>query len=159
MADKMIHYNHPDDERYDQINIYIVPRWKESELSGDEWRFSYVADVIRKDETIMSIGASKLEWLLTGLQWRIQFEREKDNFDLEAWKRTENKCDQPGCANVATVFYKRIKTYTKRGQKLADSEEQNSYRQFCENHITRGDCDLDDADANYSIISKESTNG
>lgn len=30
-------------EGVDRIDIECVERWKESGLSGDEWRFSYVA--------------------------------------------------------------------------------------------------------------------
>ena len=30
-------------ERFDRVDVRTVERWKESELSGDEWRYSYVA--------------------------------------------------------------------------------------------------------------------
>lgn len=154
MLDKPIHVDHPDDERFDAIDIHVVERWKESELSGDEWRFSYVAEVKRKGETIMTISASKLEWLLSGLQWRMMVSGEQGQFDFEAWKRTEDKCDQPGCALIATVFYKRLKRFTDRGDELAPNSyyDGNEFRQFCDKHRHRGDCALDDADHNYEEI-------
>lgn len=43
MDNLLYHKPHRDCERYDRIEINCVERWKESELSGDEWRFSYVA--------------------------------------------------------------------------------------------------------------------
>jgi len=150
----MIHADHPDDERFDEVHISCVERWKDSEISGDEWRFSYVAEVKRKGETIVEIGASRLDWLLQGLQWRIIIAGEEGNFDDEAWKRTKTKCDQPGCANEATIFYKRLKRFTRNGESLAPSSyyDENEYRQFCDRHKRRGDCSLDDADHNYTVI-------
>lgn len=156
MPQGMMHVDHPEDERYDAIDIHIVERWKESELSGDEWRFSYVALVKRKGETIVIISASKLDWLLEGLQWRITIAGEKDEMDQEAWERTKEKCDQPGCAEDPVVFYQRIKRYTNRGEELAANSfyDGKEYRQFCKRHKHRGDCDLDDADHNYIEIEK-----
>lgn len=150
----MIHVDHPDDERFDAIEIKVVERWKESELSGDEWRFSYVAKVMRKGETIITIGTSRLDWLLQSLQWKILTAGEQNQFDTAAWERTKDKCDQPGCANEPVVFYSRLKRYTDRGDELAPSSYYDGfeYRQFCEKHRTRGDCGLDDADHNYDEI-------
>lgn len=155
MNDKnMIHVDHPDDERFDAIDIKVVERWKESDVSGDEWRFSYVAEVKRKGETIISIGTSRLSWLLEGLQWRITTAGEHEQFDREAWERTKDKCDQPGCALEPIVFYTLLKRYTKGGDELAPNSYYDGfvYRQFCERHRRRGDCALDDADHNYDEI-------
>lgn len=150
----MIHVNHPEDERFDEIHIECIERWKESEMSGDEWRFSYLATVKRKGEEIIHVSASTLDWLLKGLQWRIMVAGKENQFDTEAWNRTLDKCDQPGCSNVATIFYKRLKRFTNRGDALAPSSyyDGNEYRQFCNRHQVRGDCDLDDADHNYISI-------
>lgn len=150
----MIHVDHPEDERFDEIHIECVERWKESELSGDEWRFSYVATIKRKGEDIGCISASKLDWLLKGLQWRIMTAGEDGQVDHEAWLRTNILCDQPGCANKASVFYKRLKRFSNSGDELAAStyHDGNEYRQFCDRHKRRGDCDLDDADHNYEVI-------
>ena len=155
----MIHVDHPEDERYDEINVRVVERWKESELSGDEWRFSYVAEFKRKGEILFKLSASKMDWLLQGLQWRALTAGENGNFDSDAWNRTKNKCDQPGCAAVGTVFYRRLKRYTPQGDELAPSSyyDGNEYRQFCDRHKHRGDCDMDDADHNYEAITVEHT--
>jgi hypothetical protein len=150
----MHHVDHPDDERYDSIAIFVVERWKESELSGDEWRFSWVAHFKRKGETVVKVSANSLRWLLAGLEWRAMIAGEEDEIDREAWNRTKDKCDQPGCPEVATLFYKRLKRYTKQGDELAPSlyHDGHEYRQFCARHRVRGDCGLDDADHNYHVI-------
>lgn len=152
---KMMHVRHPKDEEFDAIDIRVVPRWKESELSGDEWRFSYEAQVKRKGETIITITAGRLDWLLKRLQGDILTACEEENVDHEAWERTETKCDQLGCAEIATVFYVCHNRYTERGDMLAPNEfhDGNEYRQYCERHKNRGDCALDDAMHNYGLIS------
>jgi hypothetical protein len=154
--ERMIHVNHPEDERFDEIHIRCVERWKESEFSGDEWRFSYVAEVKRKGETIITLGTHKLDWLLSGLEWRIMVAGENDAVDQEALKRTRDKCDQPSCSEVATIFYARLQRFSEHGELLAPDgyHDGNEYRQFCEKHKHRGDCDLDDADHNYVVILK-----
>jgi hypothetical protein len=42
------------------------------------------------------------------------------------------------------------------GDELAPNtyHDGKDYRQFCDKHKTRGDCDLDDADHNYEQIEK-----
>ena len=154
MAEQIMHHvDHPEDERFDEIHIRCVERWKESELSGDEWRFSYIAEVKRKGETIITVGANRMSWLLEGLSWRITIAGEDNNFDHEAWKRTTGLCDQPGCKEPATIAYRRKARYTKFGDKLDDTHYKgNDFRTFCDNHKNRGDCDMDDAMHNYEVI-------
>jgi hypothetical protein len=149
---KMHHVDHPEDERYDEIHITCVERWKESELSGDEWRFSYRAEIKRKGETVLWVTSTRLKWLLMGLEWRMLTSGEENKFDMKAWERTKTKCDQPGCAAEATIYYG-LKKRWNHGDELAPNDyfDGKVYRQFCEKHKTRGDCDLDDADHNYVL--------
>lgn len=149
------HADHPDDERFDNVTIETVERWKESELSGDEWRFSYVVKVWRKGEVIKQKSWSKLAWAVEALPIFVNHGYPADdNFDADAWKRTADKCDQPGCLEVAEVFYARLKRYTKNGDLLAPNPyyDEQEYRQFCGKHKDRGDCALDDADHNYDEL-------
>lgn len=150
----LFHIDHPDDERFDEIHISIVERWKDSELSGDEWRFSYLAEVKRKGEIVIRITASTLDWLLKGLQWKmlVAGQDHQDGFDSIAYLRTKDKCDQPGCANIATIFYQLKKDYSKCGEELVDKSSIKYYRQFCQTHEHRGDCGLSDSDDNYFVI-------
>jgi len=152
LTERWVHVNHPDDEHYDKVTIEIIPRWKESELSGDEYRFSYVVKAWRKGEVLVSRSWNRLEWALMGLQYTIEIRIEEEGFDHDAFKRTQELCDQPGCSNLPTIFYKRKKAYTTQGEELVNNGYRNEYRQFCDIHKRRGDCGLDDADANYEVI-------
>jgi hypothetical protein len=155
MTDVAQHVDHPDDERYDKITIGVQERWKESELSGDEWRFSYIIIAWRKGEAIVQRSFSRLDWALQALQYTINiWPADGENFNREAWDNTNELCDQPGCAAIATIFYKRIKPYTRSGEELVDHGYRNEYRQFCVRHEHRGDCALDDTDSNYERIDK-----
>ena len=152
MTERWIHVQHPDDERFDKITIDTVPRWKESELSGDEYRFSYVIKAWRKGEVLIERGFSKLDWALKALSYVIYISDDPDKVDGEAYARTQSLCDQPGCDGEPSVWYKRLKRYTPWGEELADRPGYNEYRQFCAIHKHRGDCALYDADANYELI-------
>lgn len=145
-----MHVDHPHDERFDTVTVECEPRWKESGLSGDEYRFSYIVRFFRKGELIIQRSYSRLEWALEAM--RPGYPADEKSFDHEAWDRTKDKCDQPSCAKEASVFYERLKPYTKQGQELVKRADFLEYRQFCEDHTTRGDCALDDADHNYRPI-------
>lgn len=153
MKETWTHKDHPDDERYDKITIDVEPRWKESELSGDEWRFSYVIKAWRKGYVIVERSFSRLEWALQALQYTIYiWVEDGEGFNTENWNYTKSLCDQLGCDNKGTIFYQRLKPYTRQGHELVPNSWDKHYRQFCERHRIRGDCDLDDADANYKEI-------
>lgn len=152
MVDRWSHVNHPDDEKYDKIAVEIQPRWKESELSGDEYRFSYVVQGWRKGEVLVTYSRSRLEWALMALQYEMYIHIQDGAFDQEAYARTQELCDQPGCSEIPVIWYKRLKAYTRQGKELADNPYRLEYRQFCSKHKHRGDCGLDDADANYLEI-------
>ena len=150
------HVMHPDDERFDRLTIDIVPRWKESELSGDEYRFNYEGGFWRKGELIVKTTTSRMSDILTAIPMLFgSYPADGHTFDEDAWNRTLDKCDQPGCDLVATVFYELKKHYTKNGQELLKQGWDRQYRQFCENHKNRGDAGLDDADHNYIPISDQ----
>lgn len=51
---------HDDDEWIDEVRIVTVPRWKESELSGDEWRFSTRIELYRKGHLLARSGSGRL---------------------------------------------------------------------------------------------------
>lgn len=152
MQQRFMHVDHPDDERFDRVTIDIQPRWKESELSGDEWRFGYILQFWRKGEIIITKSYGSLEWALDFASTATISDNVGEAFDREAWDRTKDKCDQPGCDIVATVFFERLKPFTKQGQELVKDPGVTEFRQFCDIHTHRGDCSMDDADHNYSPI-------
>lgn len=80
--------------------------------------------------------------------------------ELSTWladfsKRPTGRCDQPGCAETATVAYRQLKPYTRCGHTYERRSEAWGWvyvRTFCEAHKDRGDCNLDDAMDNYEEI-------
>lgn len=139
----------PDHQHYDKVDIYTVPRWKESELSGDEYRISAAADLYYKGNKIKTMTFSDVEDAIRYLDGALVYWRENG----ESYDRVDDSylCDQENCTNIADVKYKRINGYTDRGdpEKLYDF---NLYRVFCNSHKTRGDCALDDSDQNYELV-------
>jgi len=144
------HSFHSDIQHYDQIRIKTIPRWKESELSGDEWRISAHVEFLYKNHIIWEKSYCNCE---TALQMAYtQF-----IIDVESGKVKIPKdilCDQEGCSEQATIkaFFK--KRYCVGGGNCGGEKKMfnKDYLLFCDKHSHRGDCDLEDADDNYDKI-------
>jgi hypothetical protein len=139
----------PDGQRYDRIDIYTVPRWKESELSGDEYRISANADLYYKGHLRKRMSFSDVDGAKRYLDGAEVYWRESGE-DFEYVDDTY-LCDQESCAEIADVKYERIKGYTSQGEP-EELYDFNRFRVFCSKHKTRGDCALDDADHNYKSV-------
>ena len=50
MTDTYHHIDHPKAQRFDRVEARVVERWKESELSGDEWRHRPWRDIMITDD-------------------------------------------------------------------------------------------------------------
>jgi hypothetical protein len=135
----------PDAQAFDEIRIVTVPRYKTSGLSGDEWRIHAEAQFFRKGRLIFSEGCRNVE---TACSF-VAFWHARACDDGKAYFAGDGvTCDQEGCHEPATVRYGRRFDYCQAGHKNTVFES-SAYRHFCERHKTRGDCGLDDADANY----------
>lgn len=139
----------PDGQRYDEVKIYTVPRYKESGLSGDEWRISANAELWYKGNLVKTMHFGDVETAIRYLDGALVYWRE--NGEYTPPPDDSFLCDQESCQNIADVKYKRLKGYTDRGdpETLYDF---NLYRVFCNHHKTRGDCALDDGDHNYEQV-------
>ncbi len=136
---------HPDAERFDRVTVETVERWKESELSGDEWRFSYVVTFWRHGQAVATISAGSVEDAL--LQAAAKFRTVKTD---DGWMGDLSEvCCHPGCDQPWTILYHPIHAYAKGGEQLVRDPYEGHVRGFCERHKHRGDCALDDAMHNY----------
>jgi hypothetical protein len=149
---RSFHEGHPEQGRFDRIEIDTYPRWKESQLSGDEWRFSVAIRFFVKGVEIHSQTFRDIETAikcLPALHMGIGLTNED-----EMWKRREEalrgKCDNPGCCRPAQFIHHLKARYTNSGHKYPVSTG-GSHRRFCEMHKHRGDCALEDADSNYEV--------
>jgi len=152
---KRISYRaHPDWEGYDEITIKVVPRYKTSGLSGDEWRIHAVLTVKRKGEVVLERPFHDIERAMKYLPWVVEVEMvENGTHKRGLFGHYEDEYAQPGCAEKPVNHYRLKKLYTKRGEgPLPDSDFTEYRRAFCARHSTRGDCGLEDADSNYELI-------
>lgn len=145
----------PDAQGFDEVRIVTVPRYKESYLSGDEWRISASIQLWRKGKMIVERGCRDVEAavMLLGGFWLESLDNALGYFAGDGIT-----CDQEGCAEKATVRYLKHANYA-RGDGHKSELTRPTYRHFCERHKVRGDCGLDDADRNYELVDSEPSHG
>lgn len=144
---------HPNDSWYDTCVINIVERWKESELSGDEYRFSYQVSFLRKGHVLLQRGYGSWKGALAfipGLSYNDYPSGADDEHEHSVViKERYSFCFQPGCLEKATKEYRIIQCYDNRGKEDDMSPEVDYRFRFCDKHArSRGDCGLLDSDVN-----------
>ena len=139
----------PDAQAFDEVRIVTVPRYKQSGLSGDEWRISAITQIFRKGKLIHDQEYANVEYAARLLDSLLIHLRESGS----AYYAGEDElCDQEGCIEKATVFYQKKLDYCSSCGNGKEITYARNYRKFCHKHKTRGDCGLDDADANYTLL-------
>lgn len=134
----------PDAQAFDRIVIETIPRWKESELSGSEWRISATTKFYRKGQLVHSDVSNNVmngAYLLAGRHIMAC-----DN-GLGYFGGIDDICDQDGCDDKATWKHTKKYDWCRDGHK--SEERSTAYRLFCDKHEQRGNCGLDDSDSNY----------
>lgn len=85
------------------------------------------------------------------LPWALLTAREQSQMTREIFQWSDSLCFQPGCAALAVSEYRLKKRYCNDGEV---HEHMGEYRRrFCQRHLRRGDGALEDADANYEVLS------
>jgi len=138
----------PDAQAFDEVRLVTKPRYKISGLSGDEWRISVEVQFYRKGKLQHTTSYSKMEYAC-GFLYAAYEEAISEGKAYFAGDGIH--CDQEGCSKPCTVTYVRKKHFCQEGHEHLPSELQ-MLRHFCEEHRVRGDCGLDDADANYVMV-------
>jgi len=141
----------PDAQAFDEVRIVTVPRYKTSGLSGNEWRISARIELWRKGKKVHEAFAGTVQWacVLAGTTYL----RAQDD-GLGYFAGEGDICDQEGCAATATNILKLKAEYCRDGHKSNPYEHDPRplVRKFCDRHSTRGDCGLEDSDANYELL-------
>lgn len=140
----------PDAQAFDEVRIVTVPRYKESELSGNEWRISASIQFFRKGKLIIETGCRNIESAvhLVGARYMIACDDAHGYFAGEG-----NICDQEGCCDAATVTYRVLREYSRDNPHEWNKEYDHLViRKFCDKHKRRGDSSCDDSDQNYEEI-------
>ncbi len=136
---------------FDKITLEVVPRYKTSGMSGDEWRTGVALKFWFKGQLIEEEFRTSMEAAIRHLAV-IHDEKTCPISDkIIAVEKT--KCDQASCSADAVARFK-LKRLTADDGEFLDMAEQYSdhYRQFCKQHLRRGDCSREDADDNYEPL-------
>lgn len=155
MTDKkrLWHKRLNDFESFDRIELQVVPRYKTSGMSGDEWRQHVSVKFYFKGEVVHETGWNSMQnamMMLPGEWARAQEPIPSRIIEMEH----EGFCDQPSCPNQAEGRFRIKRETSERGAWLHEEESRyhDSYRQFCKCHLRRGDCGREDADDNYESL-------
>lgn len=132
---------HAADEGFDRIEVRQYPRWKESELSGDEYRWSYLAEAFRKGDVIAKGTHLSLFDALIALLPNLRRLKGLGGLD---------ECAQPECENEPDVLLRLKAQFDRSGSYRSDRD--NVVRAFCRQHLHRGDCSMEDNDENYERL-------
>jgi len=155
----------PEDDGILSMEYEMLPRWKESELSGDEWRYTRILTVVRRNpnKTFLNHNTNNRtvreyrDLDIVSILGKFIAENHRPYFGLVEKFGDITLCFQPRCMNEPTVLY-RIKqewtTHSERGHKMV-RDYGIPVRAFCGDHRHRGDCDLEDADDNYELLAAD----
>jgi len=142
-----------DFQALDRVVIEVVPRYKTSGLSGDEWRQSVkVTGLFKGIEIFGFICGRDMETAFAMLPGK-RIEWGDHGLADELIAQEKECCDQPSCLNGWTVQYEVNKLTADDGSWLDPADKYFTYyRQFCDEHKRRGDCSREDADENYKLV-------
>jgi len=144
---------HRDFEAYDEIHMKVIPRFKTSGLSGDEWRVSVKVELMFKGKVIHERVYGDMRTVLELLPHAIVEYEETGKWYDGISDIEEESCDQPGCPKKSVSIYVLKKEYSRDGSFEKDpSVHSPTTRKFCEEHLQRGNCGLEDSDSNYEVI-------
>lgn len=142
----------PEFDMIDRIEIDIVPRYKTSGLSGDEWRQSVCITAYFKGLAVFTEGVRDIE-VACGMLYSFRCKASDSGIPEEVLTHERKCCDQPSCTNKATNWYLLKKIHSQGNHIEAPAMERSNgrgyYRKFCNRHAERGDCCLNDTDRNY----------
>ena len=150
------HRRHEDDEYIDEIRIKLVPRFKTSGLSGDEWRISAVIQFSRKGQVLWEKAFSKLSAAVNALPWffMVAPEHSEGEFKMRSKEEELALCQQPGCSepSVKRYRFKKVRDCKSSGDMKVPGPSFEYVTAFCQRHAHRGDCGLEDCDTNYEVV-------
>lgn len=154
-----IRHFHRDYQHYDAVKIETMPRWKESYLSGDEWRFSARVCFMSKGKVVAVKTVRDVEAACKYVAWghatigeeSIGNPQRHELIDPTFDRR--EYCDQEGCGEKHTVTYQLKALFSREGYRHEPTTPH--YACFCDKHKNRGDCGLEDAMHNYEIVERD----
>lgn len=149
------HLRLPEYEFFDDIRLTANSRYKDSEMSGSEWRVGILIEFLFKGEVMATCGARDMQAAAAILGYRLL---DNGGTELEVNLRKHMAlesacCDQPGCKKPWTWLHWLRQRYTKRAEIIPPSPPERFFRRFCDDHEDRGeDAGYEDCNANYDKV-------
>lgn len=142
----------PDAQAFDEVRLRIQPRFKDSHLSGSEWRISVVFEFYRNGKIIHTSSCGGDMQVACGLLY-AKYVEAKDN-GVGYFASDGFFCDQEGCHEVGKYLFRIKQDYCAGPGNCGHKKDSytGAHRIFCEKHSKRGDSDLQDNDANYELV-------
>ncbi|MCK4501106.1 hypothetical protein KAU11_11465 [Candidatus Babeliales bacterium] len=142
----------PNAQPFDEVRMFIKPRFKMSVVSGNEWRTRIHVICKHKGNEVLSFTEGTMREATKKL--KIEINR-MEQVDPELYLGKGSSCDQEGCANLADYIYK-VKKKFDQNHTETDANEGLDHivvRHFCERHSVRGNySNQSDNDNNYLVI-------
>ncbi len=156
LTDTEFHKRLPRVEFIDKITIEVVPRYKMSGLSGDEWRHSAVTKFFHKGVEVHEYARHRVRDAVAHLGWEMDSFADGAVLPGEEIEREKTLCDNAGCSAVATSRLYLKEEFSLVGEKLdPEACHFRHYRKFCDEHKKRGDASREDCDDNYEEQKRE----
>jgi len=146
-------YRHPDDEYVDEVKIGTAHRWKDSEISGSEWRRSSTLLFLRKGHVVFQRDFRALSHAVEASPWFKLIWDEEPGFRALSAEVERSLCQQPGCQRPPSPrIYQLGKRQISRQHDVLVGipADRPVLTWWCEAHERRGDCGLEDRDDNWS---------
>lgn len=138
----------PDAQAFDEIRIITVPRFKESDMSGSEWRISATVEFLRNGEVKhVSDGWANIE---TAAKFLAFLHAQACDLGDAFFAGEGEFCDQEGCKEKFTRVYRVKQHYCQEAH--ASTPLSDEFRCFCDRHADRGDQSFDDSNDNYEEV-------
>lgn len=148
------HHRHRHFEPYDRIELDVVPRFKSSGLSGDEWRTSVRVRFYFKGEVVHTTSFHNMQIALAMLPAEHIRQCEPIKERVIELEQHERRCDQPGCSAPSFAAF-RVRRLFSPGGDLLDASEQlpePKIMWFCLEHMERGNADREDCEKNLERV-------
>lgn len=146
------------DEGIDRITLEVVPRFKESELSGDEWRTSVKVTFYRKGKPMAEKTFGTMKGATAAVGWFFQTVHETSPVPL--WGLDDCTCAQYGCDQEAVRVVQLKKEFSAQGEgPLPKEGDEVVRRAFCVGHRHRGNASRKDSEQNYQNVDVPSEQG
>lgn len=146
---------------FDDVGLALIPRVLEGAIQERGWSGLFdsadgdaTIEVYRRGVLCNGRRFSNLIAATMNVAWWARVYGEQSEFDASASRTIyTGYCAQPGCPEKAEVVYQLKKEFDSWGREIEELSIGPARRCFCLKHARRGDCGLEDADANYLVIS------